>query len=46
MSLLLICQIIDDIVNTLTTDGMYSLPNSETLPQPIQMKILGVCNFF
>ena len=37
VSLLVICEIIDHIVNTLSTDDMYSLANSQTLWQPIQM---------
>ena len=32
-----VCEIIDHIVNTLSTDDMYSLANSQTLWQPIQM---------
>ena len=39
MALLIICEILGHFVNTLTTNGKYSLPNSEILLQSIQMKL-------
>ena len=39
MSLLVICKILGLFVNTLTTDGKYSLFNRDNLKQPIQMQL-------
>ena len=38
-SLLVIQKVLGQLVNTLTTDGKYSLLNREKLTQPIQMQI-------
>ena len=38
MSLLVICEILGHFVNTLTANDKYSFPNSENMPQPIQMQ--------
>ena len=40
MSFLVISEILELFVNTLTTDYKYSLRNSENLQQPIQMSII------
>ena len=40
MSLLVVCEILDLFVSTLTTDGKYSLRYSESLLQLIQMQDL------
>ena len=37
MSLIMICERL--FVETLTANGKYSLPSSENLRQPIQMKL-------
>ena len=39
MSLLVICEILQLFVNTLTADGKYSLRNSDNLMQLIQMEL-------
>ena len=39
MSLLVICEILQRFVNTLTADGKYSLRNSDNLMQLIQMEL-------
>ena len=39
MSLLVICEVLGLLFNTLTTDGKYSLRGRENLPQPIQMQL-------
>ena len=39
MSLLVICEILLNFVNTFTAHDKYSFPNSETLPQPIQLQL-------
>ena len=39
MSLLLICEIIGLLINTLTADGKYYLHNNENVPQTIQRQL-------
>ena len=39
MSLLVICEILEHLVNILTTDDKYFLCKSENLQQPIQLQI-------
>ena len=39
MSLLMICEILELFVNTLTADDIYSLRNSEVSQQPIKMQL-------
>ena len=39
MSLLVLSEILGLIINTMTVDDMYSFPNNENLPQPIQMQL-------
>ena len=39
MSLLMICEILELFVNTLTADDSYSLRNSEVSQQPIKMQL-------
>ena len=46
MSLLVICEILEHFVNTLTADDKHSLCNSELLLQPIQMQLSKKENFF
>ena len=38
-SLLIICEMLELFVTTLTADNKYCLHNNEYLPQPIQMKL-------
>ena len=45
MSILVIFKILGLLVNTLTANGMYSLPNKENLLQPIQMQLSINQNF-
>ena len=42
MSLLLICEILGDFVNTLTADEKYSLPNSKTLRETTEMQLCKI----
>ena len=46
MSLLVICEILQLFVNTLTADGKYSLRNSDNLMQLIQMELYEKQKFF
>ena len=39
MSVLVICEVLGDFVNTMTSDDKYSVRNSKILPQPIQMQL-------
>ena len=39
MSLLVICEMLGLFVNTLNSDEMYYLLNSENMLQPIQMQL-------
>ena len=39
MSLLVLSEILGLFINTMTVDDMYSFPNNENLPQPIQMQL-------
>ena len=39
MSVLVICEILGLFVNTLTSDGKYSLRKGENLRKPIQMQL-------
>ena len=39
MSLLMICEVLELLVNTLTSDDKYSICNREDLPEPIQMQL-------
>ena len=39
MSLLVICEMLGLFVNTLNSDEMYYLLNSENMQQPIQMQL-------
>ena len=39
MSLLVICEIIVVLINTLTADDKYSLQNSDILLEPIYMQL-------
>ena len=46
MSVLKIYEILDHFVNTLTANDKYSLHNSETFPQPIQMQLYNQWTIF
>ena len=46
MFLLVICKILGLFLNTLTTDGKYSLLNRDSLKQPIQMQLSNKQKFF
>ena len=46
MSLLVIFEILELFLNIFTVDDKYSFPNSENLPQPIQLQLLKKQNIF
>ena len=46
MSLLVIFEILELFLNIFTAGDKYSFPNSENLPQPIQLQLLKKQNFF
>ena len=46
MPLLVICEILGLLTNTLNADGKYSLRNRESLLQPIQMPLSKKQKYF
>lgn len=39
MTVIVVCEILELLVNTLSVDDKHSLRNSENLPQPTQMEL-------